>query len=85
MLIGEVGMTGQGLRKRLEIPRSLPGLVTKRLLVMNFIEGDQITRLAHRTQGLSQRCALLSTRTASQRPCKKNKTRLLIVAPCAAG
>ncbi|KAK9908263.1 hypothetical protein WJX75_005060 [Coccomyxa subellipsoidea] len=45
----------KGLRKRLEIPRSLPGLVTKRLLVMNFIEGDQITRLAHRTQGLSQR------------------------------
>ncbi len=46
----------QGLRKRLEIPRSVPGLVTKRLLVMNFIDGDQITRLAHRTRGLSQRC-----------------------------
>ncbi|EIE21462.1 ABC1-domain-containing protein [Coccomyxa subellipsoidea C-169] len=45
----------KGLRKRLEIPRSVPGLVTKRLLVMNFIDGDQITRLAHRTRGLSQR------------------------------
>lgn len=48
----------QGLRKTLEVPRSVGGLVTKRLLVMNFIEGDQITRLAHRTRGLSQRWAI---------------------------
>lgn len=48
-------MALQGLRRTLEIPRSVAGLVTKRLLVMNFIDGDQITRLAHRTRGLSRR------------------------------
>ena len=27
------------------VPQSIPGLVTKRLLVMTFLEGEQITRL----------------------------------------
>lgn len=45
----------QRLSRTLEVPRSVPGLVTKGLLVMNFIEGDQITRLGERTKGLSAR------------------------------
>ena len=61
-----VACTKQGLRKTLEVPRSVGGLVTKRLLVMNFIEGDQITRLAHRTRGLSQRWAIHSWAPAGQ-------------------
>ena len=31
----------QGLRRTLEIPRSVPGLVTERLLVMSFLGGEQ--------------------------------------------
>lgn len=27
------------------VPQSIPGLVTKQLLVMTFLEGEQITRL----------------------------------------
>ena len=46
----------QGLSKTVEIPRSVPGLATERLLVMNFVDGDQITRLEHRTKNLSARC-----------------------------
>ena len=42
------------------MPRSVPGLVTRRLLVMDFLEGDQITRLAHRTRHLSHRSASLA-------------------------
>ena len=40
----------------MEIPRSVPELTTERLLVMSFVEGDQITRLEHRTKDLSARC-----------------------------
>ncbi len=43
----------QGLRKQVEIPRSVPGLVTDRLLVMNYLDGEQITRLKSRVQGMS--------------------------------
>ncbi|BDA44687.1 probable AarF domain-containing protein kinase 1 [Coccomyxa sp. Obi] len=57
----------KGLRKTLEVPRSVGGLVTKRLLVMNFIEGDQITRLAHRTRGLSQRKKKAASRRIMER------------------
>ena len=35
----------QGMRKQVEVPRSIPGLVTKRMLTMTFCEGTQITRL----------------------------------------
>ena len=31
----------QGLRRTLEVPRSVPGLVTERLLVMSFLGGEQ--------------------------------------------
>ena len=35
----------QGMRKQVEVPRSIPGLVTERMLTMTFLEGTQITRL----------------------------------------
>ena len=35
------------------MPKSVPGLVTKRVLVMSFIDGEQITRLKSRVEGLS--------------------------------
>ena len=47
----------QSLARTVEVPRSVPGLATQRLLVMNFVEGDQITRLEHRTKDLSTRWA----------------------------
>lgn len=43
----------QNLEGRVEVPRSVLGLVTRRLLVMNFLEGEQITRLKERVKGLS--------------------------------
>ena len=33
----------------------MPGLVTRRLLVMNFLDGVQITRLADKTKKLSRK------------------------------
>lgn len=36
-----------------EIPRSVPGLVTPRLLVMNYVPGTQIMRLKGSLQSLS--------------------------------
>ncbi len=33
----------QGALKRIDIPCSIPGLTTKRLLVMSFIDGLQVT------------------------------------------
>ena len=33
------------MRRQVEIPRSIPGLVTPRMLTMTFCEGTQITRL----------------------------------------
>ena len=44
----------QNLEKEVEIPRSVPGLVTRRLLVMNFLDGEQITRLKARVRGMSE-------------------------------
>ena len=43
----------KGISKKIEIPRSVPGLVTRRLLVMNFLNGLQITRLGDKTKKLS--------------------------------
>eukprot|EP00887_Chlorella_sp_A99_P006757 scaffold3.g6757.t1 len=40
----------QKLNHRIEVPRSVPGMVTDRLLVMNFLEGVPITRLERHTQ-----------------------------------
>lgn len=45
----------KGLSKKVEIPRSVPGMVTRRLLVMNFLDGVQITRLGDKTKKLSKR------------------------------
>ena len=41
------------MSREVEIPRSVPGLVTQRMLVMNFVPGTQITRLKGRLQSLS--------------------------------
>ena len=46
--------------RTVEIPRTVPELTTERLLVMSFVEGDQITRLEHRTKDLSARCSNLT-------------------------
>lgn len=43
----------KGFSKKISIPRSIPGLVTRRILVMNFIDGLQITRLGDKTKKLS--------------------------------
>lgn len=43
----------QSLRGEVEVPKSVSGLVTRRLLVMSFIDGEQITRLKSRVAGLS--------------------------------
>lgn len=40
----------QKLNHRIEVPRSVPGMVTDRLLVMNFLEGVTVTRLERHTQ-----------------------------------
>lgn len=45
----------KGISKKIEIPRSIPGLVTRRLLVMNFLDGLQITRLGDKTKKLSHK------------------------------
>ena len=42
----------QGMSKEVEIPRSVRGLVTPRLLVMGFVPGTQITRLKGRINEL---------------------------------
>ena len=35
---------------KIEVPRSVPGMVTDRLLVMNFLDGIPITRLKDHTK-----------------------------------
>lgn len=46
----------QGLQRKIRVPRSVPTMVTPRLLVMNFIDGVPITRLrdARQFQNLSE-------------------------------
>ncbi len=41
----------QGSCKRVVVPKSVPGLVTRRMLVMDFLDGTQITRLAAKMKG----------------------------------
>lgn len=43
------------LRGRVAVPRSIPGLVTPRLLVMEFMDGIPMTKLAEKTRGLSEK------------------------------
>jgi len=44
----------RGIRQRIEIPRSIPGLVTRRLLVMQFLEGVPLTEAGSKLRDLSQ-------------------------------
>ena len=46
----------QGMRKQVEVPRSIPGLVTQRMLTMTFLEGTQITRLRNKVCLLRMQC-----------------------------
>ncbi|KAL3146246.1 hypothetical protein ABBQ32_002949 [Trebouxia sp. C0010 RCD-2024] len=41
------------MKSTVAVPQSIPGLVTKGILVMTFLEGEQITRLKEHTAGLS--------------------------------
>lgn len=44
------GVARQGLQRTVEVPRSVPGLVTERLLVMSFLGGEQVRRSCHRSR-----------------------------------
>lgn len=46
----------QGMKSTIAVPQSIPGLVTKDLLVMTFIEGEQITRLKVGSFAMSDVC-----------------------------
>lgn len=41
----------QKLKHKIRVPRSIPGLVTQRMLVMEFLDGIPITQLEAKTQG----------------------------------
>ncbi|KAK9811448.1 hypothetical protein WJX72_004052 [[Myrmecia] bisecta] len=41
------------IRHKVQVPRSIPGLVTRQVLVMEFLDGVQITRLGDRVDSLS--------------------------------
>ncbi|DBA82197.1 TPA: hypothetical protein ACH3X1_007180 [Trebouxia sp. C0004] len=41
------------MKSAVAVPQSIPGLVTKDILVMTFLEGEQISRLKDHTAGLS--------------------------------
>lgn len=43
-----------GLGHKICVPRSVPGMVTSRLLVMSYLDGVSITRLNDRIEGLSE-------------------------------
>ena len=45
----------QGVGSRIQIPASVPGLTTRRLLVMSYMDGLQISRLGDRMDKLSAR------------------------------
>jgi ABC1 atypical kinase-like domain len=56
------------IRPRVEVPTSIPGLVTKRVLVMKFLDGVPMTQLAKFTSGLSvakQKAAFKRVRCAA--------------------
>ncbi len=55
----------QDIRSRVEIPRSVPGFVTKQLLVMNYVEGVQITRMGE--QSRAKALSAIQKRVASRR------------------
>jgi predicted unusual protein kinase regulating ubiquinone biosynthesis (AarF/ABC1/UbiB family) len=52
----------EGLGKRIRVPRSVPGMVTPRLLVMSFLDGIPLTRLKDRIDGLNEATRRLAAR-----------------------
>jgi hypothetical protein len=51
------------IRRRVEVPTSIPGLVTKCVLVMTFLDGVPLTQLDKHTSGLSEAKRKASFRT----------------------
>eukprot|EP00959_Pyramimonas_sp_CCMP1952_P177111 3702107-Pyramimonas_sp.AAC.1 len=45
----------KAIQRRVKIPRSVPGLVTKRMLVMDYLDGVQVMRLGDYDLSASQR------------------------------
>jgi predicted unusual protein kinase regulating ubiquinone biosynthesis (AarF/ABC1/UbiB family) len=42
------------IQRRVVIPRSVPGLVTNRMLVMHYLDGVPLTQLGRHTRSLSE-------------------------------
>lgn len=47
----------QVMKSAVAVPQSIPGLVTKDILVMTFLEGEQISRLKVKPSALQQQTA----------------------------
>lgn len=57
----------KGIRDRVLVPKSMPGLVTDRALVMEYLDGVQITKLASEMSGLSEGRRKLAARRILKR------------------
>lgn len=51
-----------GLGHKICVPKSVPGMVTPRLLVMSYLDGIPITRMKDRIEGLSEATKRLASR-----------------------
>lgn len=54
-VMDSVAQSLQKISSRVVVPRSIPGLVTNRVLVMHFMEGVPLRELGSRTKNLSER------------------------------
>eukprot|EP00238_Polyblepharides_amylifera_P014371 CAMPEP_0196587874 /NCGR_PEP_ID=MMETSP1081-20130531/58874_1 /TAXON_ID=36882 /ORGANISM="Pyramimonas amylifera, Strain CCMP720" /LENGTH=432 /DNA_ID=CAMNT_0041910197 /DNA_START=162 /DNA_END=1460 /DNA_ORIENTATION=+ len=52
----------KSMKRQVCIPRSVPGLVTKRVLVMDYLEGVQLAELSRLTQAYSERARKAAAR-----------------------
>lgn len=68
----------RAIRNRVVIPRSVPGLVTRRVLVMEYLDGVPLTQLGSRVSNLSavqKKMAMTRVRTPpvfSRSACDQN-------------
>lgn len=58
-----VALALHDISDRVVVPRSIPGLVTRRMLIMEYVDGLPLNQLASRTAGMSE----LAKRTAKKR------------------
>eukprot|EP00798_Chlamydomonas_sp_ICE-L_P027624 gene27624-7261_t len=56
-----------GVAKRISVPRSVPGLVTPRLLVMSLLDGVPLTEAGRSMEGLSERTQKMGKRRILKR------------------